>query len=69
MTMMINIQDHYLGQLKTFIKSLPVNAVEIKDSLDTELSNRINNYQNNKAQSVSFDNGLDAIRSKLISKI
>ncbi len=67
MTMMINIEDKYVEQLETFISSLPENAVELKNSLDVELSNRIDDYRNNKAQTVSFDSGLDAIRSKLVS--
>ena len=67
MTMMINIKDQYLEQLETFINSLPKNAVELKSSLDIELSNRIDDYRNNKVKTVSFDSGLDRIRSKLVS--
>lgn len=64
---MINIKDQYLEQLETFINSLPKNAVELKSSLDIELSNRIDDYRNNKVKTVSFDSGLDRIRSKLVS--
>ena len=67
MTMMINIKDKYVEQLETFISSLPENAVELKNSLDMELSNRIDDYRNDKVKTVSFDSGLDAIRSKLVS--
>ena len=67
MTMMINIKDQYVEQLETFISSLPDNAVEVKNSLDSELSIRIDNYRNNKEQTVSFESGLNAIRSKLVS--
>jgi len=68
MTMMLNIKDQYVEQLEIFISSLPKNAVELKNSLDIELSNRIDNYRNNKTQTVPFDSGLDLIRSKLVSK-
>lgn len=69
MTMMLNIKDQYVEQLETFIKSLPENAIELKNSLDVELSNRINDYQNNKNKTTAFDSGLDTIRSKLVSKV
>jgi len=67
MTMMINIKDQYVEQLETFISSLPKNAVELKNSLDVELSSRIDNYRNDKSQTTSFDSGLNVIRSNLVS--
>ena len=67
MTMMINIKDQYVEQLETFISSLPKNAIELKNSIDAELSTRIDDYRNNKVKTVSFDSGLNAIRSKLTS--
>ena len=56
-------------QLETFIKSLPKNAVEIKSSLDEEISQRINDYKNGDLQTVTFGTGLDSIREKLSAQL
>ena len=69
MTMMLNVKDKYIHQLESFVNSLPKDAIEIKNSLDVEIANRISNYQNNKSLSVSFDSGLESLREKLISQI
>ena len=69
MTMRINIQDQYVEQLETFIKSLPKNAVEIKSSLDEEISQRINDYKNGDLQTVAFGTGFDSIREKLLAQL
>jgi len=69
MTMRINIQDQYIEQLETFLKSLPKNAVEIKHSLDEEISKRIINYKNGDLQTVAFGTRLDSIRKKLLAQL
>jgi hypothetical protein len=69
MTMMLNVKDKYIHQLESFVNSLPKDAIEIKNSLDVDIANRISDYQNNKSSSVSFDSGLESLREKLISQI
>ncbi len=69
MTMMLNVKDKYIHQLESFVNSLPKDAIEIKNSLDVEIANRISDYQNNKSSSISFDSGLESLREKLISQI
>ena len=69
MTMMLNIKDRYVEQLEKFVNSLPADAIEIKNSLDVEISNRISNYRSGKLESTSFDTGLNSIREKLQSQI
>jgi len=69
MTMMLNVKDKYIHQLESFVNSLPKDAIEIKNSLDVEIANRISDYQKNKSESMSFENGLNSIREKLVSQI
>jgi len=69
MTMMLNIKDNYVHQFENFINSLPKDAIEIKNSLDVEIANRINDYKSKKIETTSFENGLNSIREKLISQI
>jgi len=58
-----------MHQLESFVNSLPRDAIKIKKSLDIEIANRISNYQNNKSASMSFENGLNSIREKLVSQV
>ena len=69
MTMVLNVKDKYIHQLEDFVNSLPKDAIEIKNSLDVEITNRISDYQNNKSAPISFDNGLKSIREKLVSQV
>lgn len=68
MTMMISIKDKYLKQLETFVNSLPKDAIQLKSSLDEELDNRIDSYNNNKLLTMPFDARLDSLRSKFSSQ-
>ena len=65
MTMKINIKDQYVKQLETFIQSLPEDAIEIKNSLDEEISKRVNDYKNGDLKTVAFGTGLESIRERL----
>ncbi len=69
MTMMLNVKDKYVQQLENFVNSLPKDAIEIKDSLDMEISKRVSSYRNSEMKTISFDTGLNSIREKLVSKI
>ena len=69
MTMMLNIKDNYIHQLENFVNSLPKDAIEIKNSLDMEIANRISDYKSKKIETTSFENGLNSIREKLVSQI
>jgi len=69
MTMMLNVKDNYIHQLENFINSLPKDAIEIKNSLDMEIANRISDYKAKRVKTASFENGLNSIREKLVSQI
>ena len=69
MTMMLNIKDNYVHQFENFINSLPKDAIEIKNSLDMEIANRISDYKAKIVKTTSFENGLNSIREKLVSQI
>ena len=69
MTMMLNIKDSYVHQFENFISSLPKDAIEIKNSLDMEIANRISDYKAKRVETTSFENGLNSIREKLVSQI
>lgn len=69
MTMMVKIDDKYISKFESFIASLPEGAVEMKNSLDDEISNRVTQYKNSKMRTTPFMDGLDAIREKLVSQL
>jgi len=69
MTMMLNVKDKYVQQLESFVNSLPKDAIEIKNSLDVEIANRIGDYKTQVIETISFEKGLNSIRENLISKI
>lgn len=69
MTMMLNIKDRYVEQLENFVNSLPKDAIIIKNSLDTEITKRVNDYNSGTLKTTDFDNGLNTIREKLASQI
>ena len=65
----INIQDEYLDSFYEYIDSMPKGAISIPTSLDSEILKRVEEYKKNKSKSVSFSNGLDKLREKVIAKI
>ncbi len=69
MTMMVKIDDKYISKFESFIASLAEGAVEMKNSLDDEISNRVTQYKNNQMQTTPFMEGLDSIREKLASQL
>ena len=69
MTMMLNVKDKYVQQLESFVNSLPKDAIEIKNSLDVEIANRIGDYKTQVIETISFEKGLNSIRENLILKI
>ena len=69
MTMMLNVKDKYVQQLESFVNSLPKDAIEIKNSLDVEIANRIGDYKTQVIETISFEKGLNSIRENLISEI
>ncbi len=69
MTMMLTIKDKYVKQLENFVNSLPEDAIEVKNSLDAEISQRVQDYRSEREKSMTFDSGLDVIREKLSSQI
>jgi hypothetical protein len=69
MTMMVKIDDKYIANFENFISSLPQDAVEVKNSLDDEISQRVVQYRSGKMQTTPFMDGLDSIREKLVSKL
>jgi hypothetical protein len=69
MTIMVKIDDKYISNFENFISSLPQDAVEIKNSLDNEISQRVAQYRSGQMQTTPFMDGLDSIREKLLSKL
>ena len=69
MTMMVKIDDKYISKLEDFVASLPEGSVEMKNSLDDEITSRVTQYKNNQMQTTPFMDGLDSIREKLVSQL
>ncbi len=69
MTMILNIDEKYISKLENFIASLPEGAVEVKNSLDDEITKRVLEYRSGKMKTTPFMNGLDSIREKLVSQL
>lgn len=69
MTMVMDIKEQYLMRFEEFIKSLPSDAIIIKNSLDTEIKRRVDNYKNGNSVTIPFNQNLSSIREKLVSKI
>ena len=69
MTMMVKIDDKYISKFESFIASLPEGAIEMKNSLDNEILDRVTQYKNNTMQTSPFIDGLDSIREKLVSQL
>lgn len=69
MTIMVKIDDKYISNFENFISSLPQDAVEVKNSLDDEISQRVAQYRSGQMQTTPFMDGLDSLREKLVSKL
>jgi len=69
MTMMINIQDQYIEQFEMFINSLPLDAIEVKKSLDEEITKRVTEYKSGILKTSPFGTNLDTIREKLSAQL
>lgn len=69
MTMVMDIKEQYLCKLEEFIKSLPDDAIIIKNSLDAEIKKRVDEYKNGDSQTLPFNQNISSIREKLVSKI
>jgi len=69
MTMLLNVDDRYVTKLETFIASLPQGAVEMKNSLDDEITKRVAEYRSAQMSTTPFMDGLDSIREKLVSRL
>ena len=69
MTMKVSIKEEYLPEFEKFIKSLPSDAVEVKNSLDEEILKRSQEYRSGKMKTTSFMVGLDEIRANLVSRL
>ena len=69
MTMKITIKDEYLEQFEQMLKTLPIDAVEVKKSLDEEIKKRSQEYRSGKMKTTPFMEGLDEIRESLISRL
>ena len=69
MTMKLTIKDEYLEQFEQMLKTLPKDAVEVKKSLDEEITKRSLEYRSGKMETEPFGTGLDEIRERLLSKL
>ncbi|MFZ2891091.1 hypothetical protein [Sulfuricurvum sp.] len=69
MTMRISIKDQYMPEFEKFLKTLPDDAIEIKNSLDDEINKRVEEYRSGKMKTTPFMDGLDEIRASLVSRL
>lgn len=69
MTMIMDIKEQYMTKFEEFLKSLPSDAVTIKNSLDEEITKRVDEYKNDSAKSIPFNQNLSSMREKLVSQI
>jgi hypothetical protein len=69
MTMRISIKDQYMPEFEKFLKTLPDDAIEIKNSLDDEINKRVEEYRSGRMKTTPFGTGLDRIREKLVSQL
>jgi len=69
MTMMLKIDERYIAKFENFVASLPKGTVEMKNSLDDEIANRVREYRNGNMKTTPFMEGLDEIREKLVSQL
>ncbi len=69
MTMMLKIDEKYIAKFEGFIASLPKGTVEMKNSLDDEIANRVGEYRSGNMKTTPFMEGLDEIREKLVSQL
>jgi len=69
MTMIMDIKEQYMNKFEEFLKSLPSDAVTIRNSLDEEITKRVDEYRNGSYKSVPFNQNLSSMREKLVSQI
>jgi len=69
MTMRISIKEQYMPEFEKFLKTLPDDAIEIKNSLDDEINKRVEEYRSGKMKTTPFMDGLDEIRASLVSRL
>ncbi|OIP53441.1 MAG: hypothetical protein AUK54_08890 [Helicobacteraceae bacterium CG2_30_36_10] len=69
MTMRISIKEQYMPEFEKFVKSLPSDAIEIKRTLDEEISKRSQEYRSGNMKTTPFMEGMDEIRESLLSRL
>ena len=69
MTMMLKVDDRYISEVEKFIASLPKGAVELKNSLDDEITKRVAEYRSGKMETTPLMEGLESIREKLVAQL
>ncbi|MGZ8548851.1 MAG: hypothetical protein ACXW33_09605 [Sulfuricurvum sp.] len=67
--MRVSIKEQYMPEFEKFVKTLPDDAIEIKKSLDDEISKRVEEYRSGKMKTTPFMDGLDEIRASLVSRL
>ncbi len=58
-----------MPEFEKFLKTLPDDAIEIKNSLDDEINKRVEEYRSGKMKTTPFMDGLDEIRASLVSRL
>jgi hypothetical protein len=69
MTMRISIKEEYMSEFEKFVKSLPSDAIEIKNTLDEEIRRRSQEYRSGNMKTTPFMEGMDEIRESLVSRL
>jgi hypothetical protein len=67
--MIMDIKEQYMKKFEEFLKSLPSDAITIRNSLDEEITKRVDEYKNGSARSVPFNQNLSSVREKLVAQI
>ncbi len=69
MTMRISIKEEYMSEFEKFVKSLPSDAIEIKNTLDEEIRRRSQEYRSGNMKTTPFMEGMDETRESLVSRL
>ena len=64
MTMVMDIKEQYMKKFEEFINSLPNDAVTIKNSLDVEIQQRVDDYKSGNSETIPFNQNLSEYSSK-----
>lgn len=65
----MDIKEEYMKKFEEFVNSLPNDAVTIKNSLDMEIQQRVDDYKSGSSVTIPFNQNLSSLRERLVSLI